>query len=216
MLGAWAAYAYVQQAKPAAEVPTGTATTTATTTSSIPAEVPTKPGIPVPSTHQYGSITLSLGEAARFPGLTITPLSVTEDSRCAQGVQCIWAGTVRVSVRIAAGAGTNTQTLTLGEPFTTEAETITLTNVQPTKLQTETPATSYRLTFTVQKANTARCYVGGCSSQLCTDQPGAISTCEYTASYGCYRTATCERQPSGSCGWTQTAALKACLANPPQ
>ncbi len=55
------------------------------------------------------------------------------------------------------------------------------------------------------------CYVGGCSNQLCTDQPNAVSTCEYTASYACYTHATCERQAGGQCGWTQTEGLRACL-----
>jgi hypothetical protein len=55
------------------------------------------------------------------------------------------------------------------------------------------------------------CYVGGCSGQLCTDDPDAASTCEYREEYMCYRTATCERQSSGQCGWTQSPQLSACL-----
>ena len=31
------------------------------------------------------------------------------------------------------------------------------------------------------------CYKGGCSGQLCSDQDGMISTCEWTARYGCYQ-----------------------------
>lgn len=58
------------------------------------------------------------------------------------------------------------------------------------------------------------CFVGGCSGQLCTDQPGAISTCEWREEYACYQTATCERQPDGQCGWTETPELTTCLANP--
>lgn len=59
------------------------------------------------------------------------------------------------------------------------------------------------------------CFVGGCSSQVCSDQEGMVSTCEYRPEYSCYQGATCERQASGQCGWTQTPALKACLMNPP-
>lgn len=55
------------------------------------------------------------------------------------------------------------------------------------------------------------CYVGGCSSQICSDQPDAVSTCEFREEYACYQSAKCERQPSGECGWTETAELKACL-----
>lgn len=59
------------------------------------------------------------------------------------------------------------------------------------------------------------CFVGGCSSQLCSDQEGAISTCEWRAEYACYREATCERQANDKCGWTETPELTACLADPP-
>jgi hypothetical protein len=59
------------------------------------------------------------------------------------------------------------------------------------------------------------CYVGGCSSQICSDQEGVISTCEWRPEYACYADATCGRQADGTCGWTETEALNACLANPP-
>lgn len=61
------------------------------------------------------------------------------------------------------------------------------------------------------KTVTPACYVGGCSSQLCTDSPDIASTCEWRESYACYRNATCERQTNGQCGWTQTTELKSCL-----
>lgn len=57
------------------------------------------------------------------------------------------------------------------------------------------------------------CFVGGCSGQICSDQEGAISTCEWREQYACYQSATCERQADNTCGWTSTPALDACLAN---
>jgi hypothetical protein len=57
------------------------------------------------------------------------------------------------------------------------------------------------------------CYVGGCSGQICSDQEGVISTCEWKDEYACYASATCERQPDGQCGWTATPELTACLGN---
>ena len=57
------------------------------------------------------------------------------------------------------------------------------------------------------------CYVSGCSGQICSEQQGAISTCEYKEEYACYKTARCERQTNGQCGWTQTPALAACLGD---
>jgi hypothetical protein len=62
----------------------------------------------------------------------------------------------------------------------------------------------------------APCYVGGCSGQLCTDEPGAVSTCEWRPEYACYQTATCARQADGACGWTETPELTSCLASPPE
>lgn len=55
------------------------------------------------------------------------------------------------------------------------------------------------------------CYIGGCSSQICSDQPGVVSTCEWQESYACYATASCERQGDGLCGWTETPELTSCL-----
>jgi membrane-bound inhibitor of C-type lysozyme len=57
------------------------------------------------------------------------------------------------------------------------------------------------------------CYVGGCSGHICSDDPDVVSTCEWHESYACYDTATCERQVSGECGWTETAELTQCLQN---
>lgn len=64
-----------------------------------------------------------------------------------------------------------------------------------------------------QKVGGGTCFVGGCSSQLCTDRDDIASTCEWREEYACYRSATCERQADGHCGWTQTSELLACLSN---
>jgi len=60
------------------------------------------------------------------------------------------------------------------------------------------------------------CVVGGCSGTICSE-PGndVITTCEYKAEYACYKAAACAKQADGKCGWTQSAELTACLANPP-
>jgi hypothetical protein len=57
------------------------------------------------------------------------------------------------------------------------------------------------------------CFVGGCSSQICSDTPDVVSTCEWTDAYACYQDATCERQADGQCGWTETPELQDCLAS---
>ena len=56
------------------------------------------------------------------------------------------------------------------------------------------------------------CYVGGCSAQVCSDEEDVITDCRYQEAYACYQQATCERQTTGACGWTQSPTLVACLA----
>jgi hypothetical protein len=57
------------------------------------------------------------------------------------------------------------------------------------------------------------CKIGGCSGQLCIGpNDSGISTCIWRDEYACYRTATCEPQARGRCGWTQTPELNACIA----
>lgn len=64
-------------------------------------------------------------------------------------------------------------------------------------------------------SGSAACYKGGCSGQVCSSSPDVITTCEFRPEYACYASARCERQPSGTCGWTKTPQLDSCLQNPP-
>ena len=54
------------------------------------------------------------------------------------------------------------------------------------------------------------CFKTGCSGQVCADEE-VITTCEYRAEYECYKTARCERQANGKCGFTDTPELRRCL-----
>ena len=58
----------------------------------------------------------------------------------------------------------------------------------------------------------SRCFIGGCSSQVCSDRADVVTTCDWRPQDACYRSARCERQASGQCGWTMTTALQQCLA----
>ncbi|HPF95141.1 MAG: hypothetical protein KC582_01405 [Candidatus Magasanikbacteria bacterium] len=63
-----------------------------------------------------------------------------------------------------------------------------------------------------------KCVIGGCSGQLCgeeSEMKDLVTTCEFREEYACYKYSQCERQQSGSCGWTQTKELMSCLAKPP-
>jgi len=59
------------------------------------------------------------------------------------------------------------------------------------------------------------CKRAGCSGELCIEAsaPDIATTCIFLPEYACYQQATCERQADGSCGFTPTAELEACLAD---
>ncbi len=76
---------------------------------------------------------------------------------------------------------------------------------------TTTPSTTKPgATKPVSTKPLAACKPTGCSAHVCSDQ-NVITTCEYRETYACYKTAKCERQASGQCGWTETAELRSCL-----
>ena len=71
------------------------------------------------------------GTLVRVGGPRVTPLALIEDSRCPQGVQCVWAGRVRISATISTPTMKLTRELTLGEPFAVANGTLTLAEVRP-------------------------------------------------------------------------------------
>lgn len=102
----------------------------------------------------YGNATLGLGQTASFRGITITPVSLSEDSRCAQGVQCIQAGTVRVNVRATYDNGASvSQIVRLGQASTFGTFSVNLTAVEPAQRQNVTiRPEDYRFTFRVTQS----------------------------------------------------------------
>lgn len=74
-----------------------------------------------------------------------------------------------------------------------------------------TPEESSTVSQTPPPASAGKCFIGGCSSQVCSDKEGVITTCDYRPEYACFKTARCERQTNGACGWTMTPELAACL-----
>ncbi len=90
-------------------------------------------------------------------------------------------------------------------------EPVRVINEEPETILVPPPiATS---TATTSETVTAQCYVGGCSSQLCTSDPDMASDCMFREEYACYQDATCEVQATGECGWTETSTLTSCLAS---
>lgn len=201
--------------------PTATSTVVSTTTVVVPAGSTTtivvKPNPntnPTPNTTpnyqgQNGFMT-SLNKKTTVQGIAITPLQVTEDSRCPSDVQCAWAGKVAVNVRV----NSTVHSFIEGAIVKVGGYIVQLKQVVPYPVSTQKiTAGQYRFIFTVTKdaVTTGSCYIGGCSSQICSDQPDMASTCEYREVYSCYKGATCTRQSNGQCGWTQTASLSSCV-----
>ncbi len=75
----------------------------------------------------------ALGQSIVLSGTTLTPLKVLEDSRCPEDVQCIQAGTVRLLIQLQSATGVATSSISLHGNATTEAGSITFTDVAPAK-----------------------------------------------------------------------------------
>ena len=58
-----------------------------------------------------------IGQTAYVNGPKVTPLALMEDSRCPMNARCVWAGQVRVTVRIDTGAGYVTREMTSNKPI---------------------------------------------------------------------------------------------------
>jgi hypothetical protein len=86
-----------------------------------------------------------LGETAHVGGPRVTPLEVLEDSRCPMNVQCVWAGRVRVKVRIDLGSGSQVRVLTQGKPVPVADGTLELVEVRPDKPEGVIASSDYRL-----------------------------------------------------------------------
>ena len=60
-------------------------------------------------------------------------------------------------------------------------------------------------------ANNGGCFVGGCSSEICSDQKDVASNCIFKPEFACYEKSKCERQMDGQCGWTNTPEFGYCI-----
>ncbi len=192
-----------------------TATPPLMTTSS-----PSAPSVPGQVISDYGQASLSLGNIVTFKDLSVSLLKVVDDSRCPQGVTCVWAGTANTELQISDSAGTSTQKIELGKAVTVGNQTIEIVSISPFPSKDKSISQSeYKVIVkvtpkseVVTTASSLSCFVGGCSGEVCSDKKeGVISTCMYKEEYACYKKTTCKRQLDGSCGWTQTIKLQLCL-----
>jgi hypothetical protein len=137
----------------------------------------------------YGELSdVSLKDILVFADFSLTLTKVESDSRCPANANCVWAGTTTVRGEFVDATGTSTKIIELGKTSTFGSVTVTLTEVAPQSITTQTIADSeYRFTLSVQKKSTAttagKCYVGGCSSEVCSAEPDVASNCIYRRIY---------------------------------
>lgn len=100
----------------------------------------------------YGDNILKIGEKVQFPKNSIMFTKVLEDSRCPEGVQCFWAGTVKLEMEITSNNETRTTGIEIGKEFSLGGETVTVTNVTPhPKSGLTIPQNDYVITIVVQE-----------------------------------------------------------------
>ena len=94
-------------------------------------------GQPVPPDpmEQFGAplAYAKIGETVYVDGPRVTPLEVLEDSRCHKDVRCVWAGQVRIKLRVHLGTGDTEHEMTLGKPINVADGMLLLLQVQPEK-----------------------------------------------------------------------------------
>lgn len=117
--------------------------------------LPASPNVAV----QMGSdFTLAPGESVvANPGaLQLTFVGVTDDSRCPTNalIQCVWAGSARVALRVTGGSGSRDvaiETAPMRDTLTIDRFQVQLVGVTPPKLTTDPiPASAYRATLRVK------------------------------------------------------------------
>jgi hypothetical protein len=79
----------------------------------------------------------ALGETVAVDGPKITPLEVLEDSRCPMNARCVWAGQVRLKVRVHLGAGDQERELTSNKPVQIADGSLELVEVRPDRVAGE-------------------------------------------------------------------------------
>lgn len=86
-------------------------------------------------------------------GLMVKPLSVSEDSRCPQRTQCVWAGRLVLQARIIELDRDRAAVLVLGQPERVSGGTLTLTDAVPVPVAgAKTDAATYRFSFAFSPA----------------------------------------------------------------
>ena len=106
-------------------------------------------GCVTPRVAENGSVEARLGQTVSVNGPRVTPLKVLEDSRCPMEARCVWAGDVRLQVRIKLGQGSELREISLGKPEQVADGQLTLQGVMPPRsVQRTIRPGDYRFSFT--------------------------------------------------------------------
>ncbi len=111
-------------------------------------EFPACPG----SDATFARIETYLGGRDGGLNLILRPFEVVSDSRCAPGIQCIWAGTVEVRTALETKVAHGELIFKLGEPQTVGDLTVTLVEVRPgSKEEAKDPEHGYWFVFEAKR-----------------------------------------------------------------
>lgn len=102
------------------------------------------------------STVASIGQRIYTNGVYITPLEIIEDSRCPSGLNCIWAGRLRIKVQLERGGQTSQSMLDLGvNSIVLMDKKITLVRATPTPRPQDTVMSNqYTFEFNVTTGTT--------------------------------------------------------------
>ncbi|MXO71646.1 hypothetical protein [Alteraurantiacibacter buctensis] len=93
--------------------------------------------------------TVALGQPVQVADIVLTPLRVTEDSRCPINARCVWAGQIIVETRVDGRGWRETLPMQLGEPAGTHGYVLNLVSAEPGRMAgtAETDPKDYRFAY---------------------------------------------------------------------
>ncbi|MEO5705673.1 MAG: hypothetical protein ABIT10_05950 [Alteraurantiacibacter sp.] len=92
---------------------------------------------------------VALGQPVAVANVVLTPMRVTEDSRCPINARCVWAGRITVETRVDGIGWRETLPMTLGEPAGTHGYVLNLVSAEPGRMAGEEQARplAYRFAY---------------------------------------------------------------------
>lgn len=95
-----------------------------------------------------GSV-VALGEPVQVADIVLTPIRVTEDSRCPINARCVWAGRIIVETRVDGRGWRETLPMQLGEAAGTHGYVLNLVSAEPGKMAgaADTRPLDYRFSY---------------------------------------------------------------------